>query len=184
MINYRFIHQGKVKPVSMIGLNYNLVEDICDTEYVPPYRIYKLLNGSITIEIYSYMTVAYTLILEVLQNHLPHKSADITIVTSLGAIIQVFIEPTDVLPNYVGYEIPKGELYQQVSDIVTKYYPNFEYHQFTNGFLVRPLYFIKMAYYNNMLGELIAIYQHHYEIYLSYCANRGVVISLMRTAHR
>lgn len=180
MIVYRFIHQNKIDYQSIDGIDYCHLNDISGTEYASPYRIYRLANGSITIELYSHVTIAYQLILEVLQNYLPNKSANITIVTTMGTISQIFIEPTNLQANYVGHQIPQGELYEEVNAIVRKYYPCYQYQQFLNGFLVRPYGFIKLKYWNQMLSELIAIYQHHYEIWVSFAANHGVVISLNR----
>jgi hypothetical protein len=182
MIVYRFIHRKGLPPQNEEQLDYyhQHGNDIRGTEYSSPIRLFKLANGSITIEFYAPVTAAYKLILEVLQNYLPHKSANITITTSLGNINYVFIEPTELQPNYVGHHIPNGEIYHRVSEVVKKYYPNYQYWQFGNGFLVRPLGFIKMEYWNFMLSEIIAIYQHQYEIWVSFAANHGVVVSIAK----
>lgn len=182
MLTYLFIHQKAINSLNLIENSYECghVEDLTNVEYVPPYRIYKLSNGSITIEVYAYIKIPYKIILETLHNYLPNKDAEITIVTTLGRVSQIFIQPMKLSPNYVGHQIPKAEIYERVKEIVNAYYPNFEYSQFTNGFLVRPLGFVNVTYWNDMVSELIDIYNNNYEIWISFAANRGIVISIAK----
>lgn len=181
MIVYRFIHQTAIIPQTSINTQSGCVYN---TEYVPDYRLYRLRNGGLTIELYAPIANYYKIILEVLHNYVKLKSAEITIVTSLGQISQIFIQPKELQPNYVGNEIPRTDaIYQQVANVVYRYYPNFEYHEFPKGFLVRPLGFINVSYWNDFVSGLIEIFKLRYEVWVSFAANRGIVISFERISH-
>lgn len=157
----------------------DIIHTIEVTEYVPNYRVYFLRNGFITIELYANSTLKdiYYLILEFMQLHVKNRSAKITILTHLGYVSWIYIQPIELQPNFVGVSIPKKEIFLKVDEIVKKYYPNFEYRQFHNGFMFRPLGFIKPSHLNTVLSELIPLYNGNLNIWLTAAFNRGYVIS-------
>ena len=180
---YRIFHQRSISTTStdtQVNQDTTSPEYQPNTVYVPQYTVDRVGHGQITINVYGYLHQPYKAILQVLENYLPHRDAEITIVFTLGKISQVFIRATELSPHTVGRELPPGEIYQKVADIVHKYYPNFEFRQFINGFLVRPMNFINISYLNDMYNDLISLYNGEYELWLSFGRNYGVVISFSR----
>lgn len=171
----------KIRHIDLIGGEISITDSVasgCYNEVVPPFRIYKTHSGSITIDIYKYLENPYELIIEMARLYFPHHSAEVIIYRRFKYTVRIDITKSILFPNYVGNNIPVTEIYFRVIEIVKNYYPNFEFREFFNGFLFRPLCFINNNCYDKVSSELIHLYNIHRDIWVTFGVDRSIVVSI------